>query len=166
MSDLMAKVGPGKGSPRGIRTVVVGVLTGLAVFFLVEPIGYLTSPNRALFTESGWKSFSSDRSARISFLLWYGADPNAYVQRGYTSLHSAIHWESLESTVQLLDAGADVNMPTESIGEAVLPLDIACTFSNDNFKVIRLVSTHGGKRIRSHPTNWQGKPNPPECFDQ
>lgn len=162
----MAKVDPNTRRSHRIRTVVASVLTGLAVFFLIEPIGYLISPNHSLYTESGWKSSSADRRARISFLLWYGADPNAYVERGYTSLHTAIHWESVESTEQLLDAGADVNLPTESSGEAVLPLDIACAFSGDNFEVIQLVSKRGGKRMRSHPSNWQGRPNPPECFDQ
>lgn len=161
----MAELDPSSGKSRKIWTIVVGVLTGLVGLFLMEPLGYLMSPNHSLYNESGWKSYSADRSARISFLLWYGADPNAYVERGYASIHTAIHWESVESTTQLLDAGGDVNLPTDFGGQALLPLDIACASSEVSFDVIRLVAARGGKRSRSHPNNWQGKANPEECFD-
>jgi len=154
-----------KPKSRSTRTIVMSVLAGVAIFFLLDPIGYLISPNRHLYLESGWKSYSEDRSARIRFLLWYGANPNAYVERGYSSLHTAAHWESLKSVRQLLDAGADVNLPTDSGGTAVLPLDIACTFSQDNFDVIQLISDRGGKRFYSHPTNLKGETNPVGCFD-
>lgn len=141
-------------------TIVVSVFLGV---LLAPWVNYLVIPNKSLFDESGWLSYSEDRSSRISFLLWYGADPNRYVTRGYTSLHTAIHWGSLDATKQLLEAGADANRPTAD--GSWLPLDIACEFGRDDDEIISLLVENGGSRKRSHPQNSHGVTNPSACFD-
>ena len=141
--------------------MVVCVLFG--VFVLAPLTHYLTSPDKALFTESGWRSYSDDRSTRIDFLLWYGADPNAFVDRSYTSFHTAVHWGSVSALRQLLDAGADVNKPTADGSR--LPLDIACVFSSGKTEVIDLLVERGAKRRQSHSQDWEGVANPSACFD-
>lgn len=140
---------------------MVGVLLG--VFVLGPLTHYLTSPDKALFTESGWRSYSDDRSTRIDFLLWYGADPNAFVDRSYTSFHTAVHWGSVSALKQLLDAGADVNKPTAD--GSSLPLDIACVFSSGKSEVVDLLVEHGARRLESHSQDSEGAANPPACFD-
>lgn len=145
---------------RYLITITIAIVAG---YVLLPLATYFVSPNRALFEEAGWLSYSGDRSSRIGFLLWYGADPNTYVQRGYTALHTAVHWESLESVEQLINAGAEVNMPTANGSR--LPLDIACGFWEDDTNLIQLLIANGAERKQSHTRNFDGEANPSECFD-
>ena len=148
---------------RVLHALMVVAVASLSVWVVRPWYSYVVSPDRSLYDEAGWLSFSRERSSRIGFLLWYGADPNAYVQRGETALHAAVSWGALVSVQQLLDAGADVNKPTAD--DSRLALDIACRDWEEDTRMIRLLVAHGARRKQSYPQSSAGQRSPVECVD-
>ena len=147
------------------RRIVVALAVALvAPFFLTEPFAYLVSPSDSLYVEAGWKSYREDRSRRIKFLLWYGADPNKIVdeRRNYAAIHTAVHWGAVSSLRQLIDAGADVNLESGHERKR-MPLDIGCWYGGA--EVIEVLLQSSAKRLGSYPTNSDGVENPTECYD-
>ena len=120
----MINVDNKKVSPFAISLAVV-----IVVFLLRDPALYLVFPDRALYLESGWKSYNSNRSRRISFLLWFGADPNKIDnERGYGPLHTAAHWGNTNVLRQLLTSGANPNLNV--LKTELTAMNLACKYAS------------------------------------
>ena len=112
-----------------IRPFIISLAVVIVVFLLRDPVLYLVSPDRALYLESGWKSYSSNRSKRIEFLLWYGADPNKIDdERGYGPLHTAAHWGNTDVLRQLLTSGANPNLNV--LKTELTAINLACKYAS------------------------------------
>ncbi|WP_444997517.1 hypothetical protein [Aliikangiella sp. IMCC44359] len=137
--------------------------TAVAVTLLNEPITYLVSPNESLVTESGWKSYDSPRTARIEFLLWYGADINyaSEEHRYHTPLIESIIWDNREVADLLIKNGAKLELGVMKQTFNGNLMDIACIYNSSNS--IELLSSLGLKVTREHKDSAKSKTQNDKC---
>jgi len=68
-------------------------------------------------------------------LLDEGLDPNAKDVNGHSLLYRAVHGDQLEMTALLLDAGADIELPTDGTGRTPVFQAAYNGRSSDGFKL-------------------------------
>ncbi|MGB5336195.1 MAG: hypothetical protein WBN07_11300 [Woeseiaceae bacterium] len=141
-----------------VTTVVVLQAYREEIRFYLDPVGSLT-------LEAGSRSYSEDRSDNVRWLLERGASPNERIpgRRNYAAIHAAAHW-GIESSLRLfVEAGADLDQTVVVGGEELTPLDLACKFGGP--AAANVLASNGGKRLLSQVVDFEGNPNPNECFD-
>ena len=146
--------------------MALGILVSFGLGLLVSRI---FPPTENLFDEVGWKSYRDDRSRQISLLLWLGANPDEYSDRhrGKAPIHEAVTWGRIKPVRQLIDAGADLNLPYVEGGETILLLDLACRYRHaEADELVEYLISVGAKRLVDTPTDFDGRPNPSGCFDE
>lgn len=147
--------------------IVFGVVVAPVVVSQVyrDEIGFYVAPEVSLSLEAGPRSYSEDRSENVRWLLERGESPNHRIpERGnYAAIHAAAHW-GIESSLRLfVEAGADLDQTVVLREEELTPLDLACKFGGP--PAVDVLASNGGKRLGSHGVDFEGNPNPPECFD-
>ena len=130
-----------------------------------DEIGFYMDPEVSLSLEAGPRSYSEDRSENVRWLLERGTSPNHRIlERGnYAAIHAAAHW-GIESSLRLfVEAGADLDQTIVRRDEVLTPLDLACKFGGP--AAVDVLASSGGKRLVSHVVDFEGNPNPLECYD-
>ena len=130
-----------------------------------DEVGFYLDPVASLTLEAGSKSYSEDRSENVRWLLERGTSPNQRIPtRGnYAAIHAAAHWGIESSLLLFVEAGADLDQTVVLREEELTPLDLACKFGGP--AAVDVLASNGGKRLVSHVVDFEGNPNPPECFD-
>lgn len=146
-----------------VSFLLVGVVgIPLAVFFHKH---YLPSPRQSAI-EIFFEKEDGRENRQIAYILEHGLDPNeiALTHDGYRPIHAAAKSNKAGAIEQLVNAGADVNLPTYDVGSgSALALDIACHFSAEEAVVVLIRS--GAVRNRNHLWNWEGQPASDLCRD-